>query len=56
MCRTSLTAANCKDRPAGLTDIDLGYLHGLYTIDPRDSLQQQLQFIADRINKDLSGS
>ncbi len=36
-------------KPIAITDSDLAYLKAVYTMDPGANLQQQKNFIADRI-------
>jgi hypothetical protein len=52
---TSLMAEDCSGKADGITDIDLGYLRGVYKMAPDEPLLVQRTAIADEMKKSLGG-
>ncbi|MES2473937.1 MAG: hypothetical protein V4601_13980 [Pseudomonadota bacterium] len=50
---TNLLAANCGAIPAGLSDIDLGYLRGLYSMNPIHARSAQVHQIITEIQHEV---
>lgn len=51
---SNLFANDCAGIPESLSDNDLAYLHGLYSIDPRSAFQQQKDEIAYQMKKGVA--
>ena len=50
---TNLMAPDCSRRPDGITDVDLGFLRGLYKMNPDEPLLVQQTAITDEMVKSL---
>ncbi|HWY60931.1 MAG TPA: hypothetical protein VNW15_03430 [Rhizomicrobium sp.] len=52
---TNLMAADCSRKTDGITDVDLGYLRGVYKMSPDEPLLVQQSAIAAEMEKSLGG-